>query len=120
MLASILGGPLLGAVLGTIRSGGGLGGLLDKFRDAGLGDKARSWVGTGPNTPLDPDELERALGHAELRRIADETGLSAGEAGERLAAGLPEVVNHLTPGGAVPDDDTLDAMIEKLLRFVPR
>ncbi len=119
MLAKILSGPMLGAVLGMIRSSGGLGGLLDKFKSADLADKAASWVGTGPNTPLNPDELERALGADELERIAGQTGMSVDDVRDQLAAGLPEVVNHLTPDGTIPDDDALGSMIQKLSRFLP-
>ena len=120
MLAKIIGGPMLGVILGMVGQRGGLSGLLDKFKQAGLADKADSWVGTGPNTPLNPDELERALGPQELQRIADQSGMSVGEVREKLAAGLPEVVDHLTPKGNVPDDDALGAMIGKLSRFLPR
>jgi uncharacterized protein YidB (DUF937 family) len=120
MLAKILSGPMLGAVLGMIQSCGGLGGLLEKFKRADLADKADSWVGTGPNTPLNPDELERAIGPDELKRIADQTGMSVDDVREELAAGLPEVVNHLTPDGSLPEDDALASMIQKLSRFLPR
>lgn len=111
---------MLGVVLGMIQKSGGLGGLLDKFRGAGLADKADSWVGTGPNAPLNPDELERALGPEELSQIAERTGMSVDEVREKLAAGVPEVVNHLTPRGDVPNDASLGSMIEKLSRFLPR
>ena len=120
MLAKLLGGPMLGIVLGMLTKGGGLGGMLDKFKGAGLADKADSWVGTGPNTPLNPDELERALGPEELQEIAQKTGMSVDEVREKLAAGLPEVVNQLTPRGEVPDDDAVGGMLEKLGRFVPK
>ncbi len=119
MLAKILSGPMLGAALGMIQLSGGLGGLLDKFKRADLADKAASWVGTGPNTPLNPDELERALGPDELKQIADQTGMSIDDVREQLAAGLPEVVDHLTPDGTIPDDDALASMIQKLSRFGP-
>ncbi len=128
MLAKILSGPMLGVALGMIQSSGGLGGLLDTFKSADLADtfksadladKADSWVGTGPNTPLNPDELERALGPDELKRIADQTGMSVDDVREQLAAGLPEVVNHLTPDGSIPDDDDVESRIRKLSRFLP-
>jgi uncharacterized protein YidB (DUF937 family) len=120
MLAKILGGPMLGIVLGMVASSRGLGGLLDKFKGAGLADKADSWVGTGPNTPLNPDELERALGPQELQQIAEQSGMGADEVREKLAAGLPEVVDHLTPKGSVPNDNALASMIAKLSRFLPQ
>lgn len=119
MLARLLGGPLLGVVLGMLKRQGGLGGLMGKFRGAGLGPKADSWVSTGPNQPLDPDELERALGPEELQQIADQTGMTVEEVREKLAAGLPEVINHVTPKGEVPDDNALGGMLDKLGKFLP-
>ncbi|TIV13518.1 MAG: hypothetical protein E5V95_33790, partial [Mesorhizobium sp.] len=41
---------------------GGLGGLLDKLKDAGHGNVADSWVGTGQNQPINPGDLGSALG----------------------------------------------------------
>ena len=119
-LVRVMSGPMLAVVIAMMRRGGGLGGLLDKFRGAGLGDKADTWVSTGENEQLAPEELERALGPEELQQIADKTGMSVDEVRERLAAGLPEVVNHLTPKGEVPDDDTLHGMLDKLGRYLPR
>ena len=46
--------------------------------------------------------------------------MGADEVREKLAAGLPEVVDHLTPKGNVPNDDALASMIAKLSRFLPR
>lgn len=119
MVARLLGGPMLGIVLGMLERQGGLGGMLDRFRGAGLGPKADSWVGTGPNQALNADELERAVGPEELRQIADQTGMSVEQAREELADGLPEVVDHLTPNGEVPDDDMLSGMLEQLAKFLP-
>ncbi len=94
--------------------------MLDTFRGAGLGPKTDSWVSTGPNQPLNPDELERALGPEELQQIADQTGMGVEHVREKLADGLPEVVNHLTPKGEIPDEDRLNGMLEKLEKFLPR
>lgn len=119
MLARMLGGPMLGIILGMLKKQGGLGGMLDKFRGAGLGHKADSWVGTGPNEPLDPAEVERALGPEELKQIAEQTGLTVDQVREKLAEGLPEVINHVTPQGSVPDDNKLGGMLDKLGKFLP-
>ncbi len=119
MLARLLGGPMLGVILGMLTKQGGLTGLLEKFRGAGLGHKADSWVGTGPNQPLNPDEVERALGPDELQQIADKTGMTVEQVREKLAEGLPEIINHVTPDGAVPDDNALGGMLAKLGRFLP-
>ncbi len=47
-------GNLLSSLLGLItdQSQGGFAGFLDRFRQAGLGDIADSWVGRGANTTL--------------------------------------------------------------------
>jgi uncharacterized protein YidB (DUF937 family) len=120
MLARVLGGPLLGIVLGMMRKQGGLGGMLDKFRGAGMQQKADSWVSTGPNEPLSPDEVEQAMGHDELERISNETGLTVEEVRERLAKALPEAVNEVTPNGRVPDENQLGGILDKLGKFLPR
>jgi len=46
--------------------------------------------------------------------------MSVDDVREELAAGLPEVVNHLTPDGSLPYDDALASMIQKLSHFLPR
>ena len=55
-----LGGLLAGAAGGAAAGGalsGGLGQLVDQFRNAGMGQKADSWVGTGQNMPITADEI---------------------------------------------------------------
>ena len=41
----------------NLSQGGGLTGLVDRFRQAGLGHVADSWVSTGPNQPIAPHQL---------------------------------------------------------------
>lgn len=100
------GNALMDTLLPMLMKGGGslggLSGLLGKFTNAGLGDKANSWVGTGDNEPLDPDEVERALGSDEVDRIAQEAGVSHDEAASGLAGMIPGLVDKLSPGGQLP------------------
>ncbi len=65
-----------------------------------------------------PTSSSARLRPDELGRIADQTGMSVDDVRELLAAGLPEVVSHLTPDGTVPDDAAVGAMIQKLSRFL--
>lgn len=100
----------LGAVVGRAAGGGGggaggLGGLLNQFQAAGLGDKADTWVGTGSNARLRPAEVEQALGQDEVAAIAREAGVSERQARGGLAKMLPDLVNQLTPNGQVPQDE---------------
>ena len=107
------GGPLLGALVAMV-AGGGLKGILEKFRGAGLAAKADSWVGGGPNAALSGDEVHQALGGDEVSRLAGETGMSEEGVKSGLADLLPKLVNGLTPGGGMPDA----AALAKLLRRV--
>src|SRR5215470_15916065 len=52
-LGGLLGGGSAGGVLS-----GGLGELVDRFRQNGHGQAADSWVGKGPNQPIGPTQLE--------------------------------------------------------------
>src|SRR5262245_42124159 len=54
-------GQLGGASAGGVLSGG-LGELLERFNQNGQGATADSWVKTGPNKPVTPNQLEAAVG----------------------------------------------------------
>lgn len=86
---------------------GGLGGLLDKFSQAGLGDQAASWVGTGANMPISGDQLQSALGADTIGDIASKLGMSHGDASGALANLLPGLIDQLTPQGQVTEGDAL-------------
>jgi uncharacterized protein YidB (DUF937 family) len=99
------GNPLLDSLLPMLLKGGalgGLGGLIAKFSKAGLGHKADSWVSTGPNQPLEPHEVENALGADTINDLASKAGVSNDAAKGGLASMLPKLIDQLTPGGSVP------------------
>ncbi len=83
---------------------GGLGELLDRFKQNGQGDKAESWVNTGPNKQLTPTDLEKALGPEVLASLAQHTNLSKEELLSRLSRELPNAVDKYTPQGRVPTE----------------
>lgn len=99
------GGGMLGAILGAVQSHpGGIGGILSSLQQGGLGDAASSWVGTGPNQPVSPDQMQSALGGGLVSQIASRLGVPPGIAAGALAQYLPQIVDHLTPNGQVPKD----------------
>lgn len=81
---------------------GGLGGLLDKLKDAGHGNVADSWVGTGQNQPINANDLGAAIGPQVIREIAQRTGMDEQELLKQLSTALPGIVDKLTPNGQVP------------------
>jgi len=82
--------------------GGGLGTLLDAFRQNGQAETADSWVSTGPNKPVQPAQIRQAIGPEVLGDLAQKTGLSEDEILSRLSQNLPEAVDKYTPGGRLP------------------
>jgi uncharacterized protein YidB (DUF937 family) len=107
-LGGLLGG--LGGLLGgsggatnpnSILSGG-LGDLVDRFRQSGHGEVADSWVGTGPNKEVAPHQLEQAIGPDTLAMLMQHTGLSREELLSRLTRELPNAVDQYTPDGRLP------------------
>lgn len=98
-LSDLLGGRPVGVV-----ASGGLGDLLDQFQRAGYGQAAHSWVSDEPNQPVGPSEVEQAISEDLLLELERRTGLPRAEIVQRLATGLPETVNQLTPQGRVPTE----------------
>jgi uncharacterized protein YidB (DUF937 family) len=95
-------------------SSGGLSGLLEKLKAGGLGSAVQSWVGTGANQKVSPDQVRDALGEDHVQEIARDAGVSADKASGGLAALLPSLVDKLTPGGKLPDQSSLSGMIGML------
>lgn len=83
---------------------GGLGDLVDRFRQAGRGEKADSWVRDGENAPVDATDLEEALGEETITELTQKTGLSRTELLERLCKTLPNAVDRMTPAARIPTE----------------
>lgn len=103
---------LLGAVIGMLGQGGGqagglggLAGLVAKFQQSGLGDVAASWVGTGQNQAISPDQLGGVLGNDTIAGMAQQMGMNQGDLLGQLSQMLPQVVDKLTPNGQIPQGD---------------
>lgn len=113
-------GDLLSAVVSMLAQGGGggLGDILGKLQQAGLGDQVSSWVSTGANLPVSPDALGNALGPDILGKLGQHSGLQGGDLLGQLAQVLPQVVDHLTPQGQMPQAGGLDvgAILGQLMR----
>lgn len=98
--------------------GGGLDGLLEQFRRGGMGSAFDSWVGTGTNQSVNPQQLEQMLGKDSIHDLACKMGISDSEACKQVADVLPDVVDRLTPNGQAPANGFGDvgSMLERLLR----
>ncbi|MFT3974449.1 MAG: YidB family protein [Amaricoccus sp.] len=89
----------------------GLDSLVDRFRTAGHGEKADSWVSSGDNAGIEESELETALGADTLDELAAKTGLSRAEILNRLKTTLPDTIHRLTPDGRVPSESEAKTLV---------
>ncbi len=96
--------PLLASVLQIINNPqtGGLSGLVQSFQQGGLGEVVNSWISTGQNLPISPDQLGSVLDPNTIQDVASRLGVSQEEASGQLAQWLPQVIDQLTPNGQVP------------------
>ncbi len=102
---------LLAGKAGGAGGAGGLGGLVSAFEKAGLGDIVGSWVGTGPNRAISPEQVQQGLGADTMQQLSAQSGLSVGQVAEHLSTVLPGLVNEVTPGGKMPDLASLQGML---------
>jgi uncharacterized protein YidB (DUF937 family) len=120
LLGGLMGGKgggamaALGPVLGGLLAGGGLEKLLSGFQQQGHGEKADSWIGTGPNEPVSSGEVRDVLGDQQLAEIAQKLGISEDQAADALAEALPEVVDGVSPQGQLPPENELDRIFDSI------
>jgi len=119
MLNRVAGGtsnPMAAAVLQMIQNQpGGLQGLIQCFHQNGLGGVISSWISTGQNQAISPDQVQQVLGSNTLQQVAEKAGISPDQAKSSLAELLPTLVDKLTPNGQVPEHSSLLEMGESLL-----
>ena len=94
---------VLSTLLNAVNSHpGGVGGLLQAFQQQGLGGVVNSWVGTGANQAVSPEQVQSALGSDQVQEVASKLGVSPQDASSHIAQWLPAIIDHLTPNGQVP------------------
>jgi uncharacterized protein YidB (DUF937 family) len=110
LLSGGLGGLLAGGAAGSILSGG-LNDLLKQFQQSGQRDTVNSWVGTGPNKSISPNDLASALGSDKINALIAQTGMSRDDLLQGLSEYLPQVVDQLTPQGRLPTEQEVHRML---------
>ena len=112
-------GGLVEGVLGllTNKEAGGLDGLIQAFNQQGLGDVISSWVGTGENAAITPDQVQEVLGSDVIQQLAEKSGVSIDAAKAQLSELLPTLIDKVTPEGKVPEGGLLDKGQELLRGF---
>lgn len=106
----------LGAIMDYVNSPqvGGISGLQRMFEQKGLGGAIGSWIGTGQNMPISPDQLQSVLHSGALQEVAAKAGIDPSQLTSMMTTLLPQVVDHLTPNGQVPDSGMLSEIMKGL------
>ena len=87
---------------------GGIGGLLETFKQGGLGAIVASWMGQGQNLPVEPNQLEQVLGAGMVSDLAEKTGLDQSSVLGHLTTLLPLVVDKVFSSA----DDSAPAQLD--------
>jgi uncharacterized protein YidB (DUF937 family) len=90
------------AVTQFLTDNGGVAGLCEKFRNGELSKTFASWVSTGANELINPQQIEATLGNAQVQAVAKRLGIDTTQASDFLARTLPQLIDKLTPEGQVP------------------
>jgi uncharacterized protein YidB (DUF937 family) len=90
------------AMVASNASAGGLGPLVQSFDRAGLGHIVGSWIGTGQNLPISPDQLTQVLGQGKIAEIAGSLGMQTDQVAAQLSQLMPHLIDRVTPGGQIP------------------
>ena len=122
-LGSFLGGSggqptdLLSSLL---NQAGGLPGLMQRFNQAGLTEVFASWVSTGENKPVQPAQMEQALGADAVADLSRKLGLDVNMVLPLISQFLPQVIDKLTPNGVVentpPSGDQLQNVLASVMK----
>ena len=98
-----LGDQAAGGLGDLLKGQGGVAGLAEKFGGAGMADTVQSWIGTGANLNISPEQINQVLGSGPIAEFATKLGISPEQASETLAGLLPEAVDRMTPNGEIAD-----------------
>jgi uncharacterized protein YidB (DUF937 family) len=102
LLGGAVGAEVATALNSLIEKHGGVQGIVAQLESQGLGGTVRSWVGTGGNQPISPDQVHQAFGSDTVKALAAKVGLSPDDLAAKLAHILPQAIDKATPGGTVP------------------
>jgi uncharacterized protein YidB (DUF937 family) len=94
-------GSMAQVAIDLFNQNGGVEGIINKFKENGLAQQAASWVGTGDNLSITPEQVASVLGEGAIADMAAKVGLTPEMISSRIAEHLPNIVDKLTPNGEV-------------------
>lgn len=123
ILSGLLGGDKEGSsaamtdILQQILSqSGGVSGLISRFQQAGFGDHVQSWMG-GDHLPISGNHIGQVFTDDEINQWASQAGTDPDRMRTVLAEALPHAIDHATPNGEVPAQNTAPDLTSLIGRF---
>lgn len=118
-LGGFFGGQQAQLLEDMLREAGGMEGLRDRFREAGLEETFMSWIAVGANRPILADQLKAVLGADALQSLSSKVGMDAGMILPTLGQFLPQIIDKLTPNGrieeSIPSGEQLRAALSSVI-----
>lgn len=79
----------------------GVNGIIQQFKERGLEDTVKSWIGTGSNRSISSGQVREVLGQERISQLAQKAGVSEDRVAEVLKDVLPTAVDRATPEGTI-------------------
>jgi uncharacterized protein YidB (DUF937 family) len=102
LLGGAVGAEMATVVNSLIQQHGGIQGVIAQLEKEGLAGTARSWISSGPNQPITPDQVHQVFGSDTISQLAAKAGMNPQELAQKLSHVLPTAIDKLTPNGQVP------------------
>jgi uncharacterized protein YidB (DUF937 family) len=102
LIGGVVGAEMVSVANQLIAKHGGVSGIINQLQQQGLGATVNSWIGSGPNQPISPDQVHQTFGPEMIRELAAKAGMTPQEMAQKLSQVLPQMVDKLTPNGTVP------------------
>jgi uncharacterized protein YidB (DUF937 family) len=100
-VVSAVAGDKAPAINQFLKDNGGVEGLAQQFQKGNAGEVFNSWVSTGENKAIAAEMVTQVLGSAQVQQLAQKMGVDPEQASAFIAKALPEVIDKLTPNGAI-------------------
>ncbi|MEN0616323.1 YidB family protein [Klebsiella indica] len=105
----------LQAIMAWIEQQGGIQGILEKFRNGGLGEIVESWLSQQSNMLVNSEQIASVFGSPALQELGAKLGIDSQTASALIAEYLPKIVDGLSPQGeASAEGDLVSAGINLL------
>jgi len=92
----------LQAIMTWIEQQGGIQGILEKFRNGGLGGVVESWLSQQSNQSVNSEQITSVFGSPALQDLGAKLGVDSQTASTLIAEYLPKIVDGLSPQGEAP------------------